>query len=235
MKNRTKQFTLFVVLLIFAAAGSLYAQTQSANMGAPRLASPMIIPAMARDGGGGIGAASTTTAAVPATTIPVAESQTLQLPQPESTTMVHAPRQQNGPALDIGDNFNEIMAEAGRQAKSDNIKEVPSPAVSEAAARRAEMITRMRLAVEQIAAEYGNPTFAQVFTNDNVQAQILRKRVQLLHRAEAINAEITALEKQKLQIRGEVDASRRELLALQEQADALTQRLQRASVMLGMR
>jgi predicted nucleic acid-binding Zn-ribbon protein len=96
------------------------------------------------------------------------------------------------------------------------------------------MVARMRLAVERIAAEYGNPTFAQVFTNDAVQAQAFRKRVQLLHRAEAINAEIAELEKQKLVAKDELDTVRQELAALQEQADALTNRLTRARTMLGM-
>ncbi len=113
----------------------------------------------------------------------------------------------------------------------------PAPEPRPAAAKPAqnpEMIARMRIAVEQIAAEYGNPTFAQVFTNDPLQAQLMRKRLQLVQRVDLLKSEIDSLEQQRLAMKNEVEATRRELFALQQQAEALATKIQRASTLLSL-
>lgn len=118
----------------------------------------------------------------------------------------------------------------------------PAPVQTPAAAPRtsspvkhvknAEMVTRMRMAVERIAAEYGNPSFAHIFTNDPLQAQLYRKRIQLVQRMDVLRTEIDALEQQKLVAKNEADATRRELHALQQQAETLASRIQQARTAL---
>jgi hypothetical protein len=219
--NIVKKILLPASVVIFA--GGMQAQSQAPAMPAPRLAAPMIIPAAPGD--------------VPAT---VSVQQTNQparaAPAPSETRVSRASQNNATPDLGFDNVFKDDMVQAAWQFKATQAaaSNAGASGVSEAAALRAEMVARMRMAVEQIAAEYGNPTFAQVFTNDAVQARMFRKRVQLLHRAEAINAEIAELEKQKVVAKGELDTVRRELAALQEQADALTNRLTKARTMLGM-
>jgi hypothetical protein len=224
--NIIKKSLLLASVVIFA--GSIRAQSQA--MPTPRLAAPMVIPAAPSP-------APPPAAAAPQANRVAQPAQPAQLaqlaPAPSESRAPNASRNSATPSLALDNAFKEEMAQAARQSNATQAA-APDASVSNAAALRSEMVARMRLAVERIAAEYGNPTFAQVFTNDAVQAQAFRKRVQLLHRAEAINAEIAELEKQKVVAKGELDTVRQELAALQEQADALTNRLTRARTMLGM-
>lgn len=229
MKTKTIKNIMMLVLPVFVCAGGIRAQTQSANAPAPRLVAPLLIPSpSAAPDSGAPGAVSVSE--------PQVKNQESR-PLPEGPAMrVSYPARDNA-ALLLGDGLDQSMGELRLQAGSGTKAAAQTEAArpSAAAARNAEMVMRMRMAVEQIAAEYGNPLFAQIFTNDSVQAQVLRKRVQLLQRAEEIRAEIAGLEKQKLEAAGELEISRRQLVALQEQADALTNRLQKAHVLLGMR
>ncbi|AWI08475.1 hypothetical protein [Ereboglobus luteus] len=235
MKSHTMKLSLLTVLPVVLLSGVLCAQTAT-----PRLAAPMVIPA------------GPVTKQAVANKEPVREAQ-VQLPvqaapQPAKpapqTSMVapSAPVAQPTSAPSVPMQFDDGLGELMKGAKPYSDPQVkmkskktsiPGPGGTEASQLRDEMIMRMKRAVEQIASEYGNPTFAQVFTNDAVQAQVLRKRVQMLHRMEAIRTEIAALQKQKEQVRAEVDASQHELIALQQQAEALTNRLQKARFALG--
>lgn len=120
-----------------------------------------------------------------------------------------------------------------------------------------EMRVRMRLAVERVAAEYGNPVFAELFTNDPLRARVLRNRLQLLKDYEALTARVVEmeqqrqavadsveaairqrsaliqtgiadLERQKTMLAAAVDAQRAELKMLQERASALNERILKA-------
>jgi hypothetical protein len=112
----------------------------------------------------------------------------------------------------------------------------PSPPRS---AQYEEMITRMKMAVEDVAAQYGNPSFAQVFTNDSVRAKVLRRRMEILKQVDRLNAEIAVLETrrtqslQELQVtRQRVEATRQELKTVQDQVREMNTRLQNARNLL---
>ena len=93
--------------------------------------------------------------------------------------------------------------------------------------RNAEMVARMRAAVEKIAAEYGSPTFVQLFTNDSVMAQVWRKRLQMIQNADLIATELASLQRQKKAASEEVEAARRRLSALQIEAEKIATGLRR--------
>jgi chromosome segregation ATPase len=82
---------------------------------------------------------------------------------------------------------------------------------------KAEMVGRMRIAVEQIAAEYGNPPFTQVFTNDAIRARMLRERVALLSNLEALISRVGELEQEKAHAEKQVESVRGEMANLQRQ------------------
>ncbi|OAM89945.1 hypothetical protein OH491_16990 [Termitidicoccus mucosus] len=112
----------------------------------------------------------------------------------------------------------------------------PSPPRS---AQHEEMITRMKMAVEDVAAQYGNPSFAQVFTNDPVRAKVLRRRMEVLKQVDRLNAEIATLEthrtqsQQELQVtRQRVESSKQELKTIQDQVREMNTRLQNARNLL---
>jgi hypothetical protein len=112
----------------------------------------------------------------------------------------------------------------------------PSPPRS---AQHEEMITRMKMAVEDVAAQYGNPSFAQVFTNDPVRAKVLRRRMEVLRQVDRLNAEIAALETRRTQSRQELQATRQrvestkqELKTIQDQVREMNTRLQNARNLL---
>ncbi len=98
-------------------------------------------------------------------------------------------------------------------------------------AEREEMRARMRIAVEKVAAEYGNPVFAEVFTNDPLRARVLGGRLQLLHNYEELVAQLAALEKQRQAAAQAVDeASRNRMAQIQNEIRQLER--QRESVAL---
>jgi hypothetical protein len=107
------------------------------------------------------------------------------------------------------------------------------------ATRHEEMITRMKMAVEDVAAQYGNPSFAQVFTNDPVRAKVLRRRLEILKQVDRLNAEIADLETRRTQSRQELQVSRQrvestkqELKSIQDQVREMNTRLQNARNLL---
>jgi hypothetical protein len=112
----------------------------------------------------------------------------------------------------------------------------PSPPHS---AQHEEMITRMKMAVEDVAAQYGNPSFAQVFTNDPVRAKVLRRRMDVLKQVDRLNAEIATLETRRTQSMQElqatwqrVESSKQELKSIQDQVREMNTRLQNARNLL---
>jgi hypothetical protein len=112
----------------------------------------------------------------------------------------------------------------------------PSPPRS---AQHEEMITRMKMAVEDVAAQYGNPSFAQVFTNDPVRAKVLRRRMDVLKQVDRLNAEIATLETRRTQSMQElqatwqrVESSKQELKSIQDQVREMNTRLQNARNLL---
>lgn len=133
-----------------------------------------------------------------------------------------------------GLSFTGMPADEMIPARNTAVSRAPETAAAPQArtVQNAEMIKRMRMAVEKIAAEYGNPTFAQIFTNDPIQAQLYRKRLQLVQRMDLARAELEAIEQQKIVTKNEADAMRRELVALQRQAEALSSRIQQARSVL---
>jgi hypothetical protein len=127
--------------------------------------------------------------------------------------------------------------------------------------QREEMFARMRLAVEGVAAEYGNPTFAEFFTNDALRAKVFRQRLQLLRNYDKLQSELVelrlkkefaaqdaeqavreqqarvknalaSLEQEKQLLAADVAAKRDELNALQEQANTLSAKIKQAQVTL---
>jgi chromosome segregation ATPase len=76
----------------------------------------------------------------------------------------------------------------------------PAPAPLQTTPEREEMYTRMRVAVERIAAEYGNPRFAQFFSNDTLRTKVLKQRMQLLQNYDLLQAEISKLQKKKNEV-----------------------------------
>jgi septal ring factor EnvC (AmiA/AmiB activator) len=101
------------------------------------------------------------------------------------------------------------------------------------------MILRMTMAVEEVAAQYGSPSFAQVFTNDPVRAKVLRRRMEILKQVDRLNAEIALLETRRTQSNQElqvtqqrVEKSKQELTTIQEQVREMNTRLQNARNLL---
>jgi hypothetical protein len=112
----------------------------------------------------------------------------------------------------------------------------PPPARS---TQHEEMILRMRIAVEEVASQYGNPSFAQVFTNDPVRAKVLRRRMETLKQVDRLNAEIAVLETRRTQSRHElqatqqrVEVSKQELTNIEERVREMNSRLQNARNLL---
>ncbi|AHF94076.1 hypothetical protein OPIT5_04660 [Opitutaceae bacterium TAV5] len=99
-----------------------------------------------------------------------------------------------------------------------------SPAMEQSRALREEMIGRMRRSVEQIASEYGNPVFTQIFTNDTVRAQLLRERMYLLTHFDALAAKIEELTKEKAAAEQQAETARRRLESLRTEASELRRR-----------
>jgi len=142
----------------------------------------------------------------------------------QGSTVVHAAQPRTvQPAANGHPEFGRATAQP-RSSATTATAPAPKTAKDE---RHERMILEMRHAVQSIAAQYGNPSFAHVFTNDTLRAQLLRKRVHLLQRIDDVHAEIAALEKQKAGIKSELDASRAELLAVQKQTTELNERLAR--------
>ena len=95
---------------------------------------------------------------------------------------------------------------------------VPDPAPVRDPARHAEMIGRMRAAVEEIAGLYGSPAFTQVFTNDPAEASELRRRLDAASSA-------TRLERQVADLAGRRDALAAEVARREHECRRLAERL----------
>ncbi len=69
----------------------------------------------------------------------------------------------------------------------------------------ADMIYKMRESVQRIASEYGNPAFAQVFTNDKDRAEEIRNKLKVLESHEALAQINEALSKRESELRMEIE------------------------------
>ena len=94
---------------------------------------------------------------------------------------------------------------------------------------REVMRARMRIAVEKVASEFGNPVFAEVFTNDPLRARVLGGRLKLLQNYEELVAQIAALEQQRNEVAESVDEASRQRMA-QIQAEIRQMEQQRKAV-----
>lgn len=99
------------------------------------------------------------------------------------------------------------------------------PAAKQTAVQSGEMVARMRIAVEKIASEYGNPSFAQIFTNDPEKAAKLRERYTDLDKRDALKQEVASLTEQR-------DAARKELETLLVRSAGLREAVSKAQAAL---
>jgi len=94
----------------------------------------------------------------------------------------------------------------------------PAPVIPDAEARASrrydEMLDRMRAAVEDIAALYGNPTFLQVFTNDASRADELKARLRTDRSAARVADDLKDLEKKRDDLLGDIALKEREAARL---------------------
>lgn len=194
-------------MLLCAGGGMLRAQQGTI------IQRPLVIPARANSTAGDVAAASKTA--------PIANA-------PDSAAVRRAAARARQPEqAPLEDRWQPALMPAAS----------PAPARDPSAAKHApnsEMIARMRIAVGQIAAEHGNPVFAHIFTNDPLQAQLMRKRIQLAQRMDLLKSDIDSLEQKKLSMKREIETTQRELLALQQQAEALAAKIQKASTLLSL-
>lgn len=86
----------------------------------------------------------------------------------------------------------------------------PAPAPLPTTPEREEMYKRMRVAVERVAAEYGNPRFAQFFSNDTLRTKVLKQRMQLLQNYDQLQLEITKLRKKRTELESDLQTVVRE-------------------------
>lgn len=89
-----------------------------------------------------------------------------------------------------------------------------------ASKRYEEMLSKMQAAVEEVAQLYGNPTFLQVFTNDEGRAAELKERLRLARSTKELQRELSDLEKRR-------DDDLNDLALKQREASRLAARLVR--------
>lgn len=98
-------------------------------------------------------------------------------------------------------------------------------------ANSAEMNKKIAAAVEGVLAAYGNPTYAQVVTNDAAKAALLRAQLAKADQADALRTEVEFLSKQKDALSAEIAAKKKEIEYLQQQTSRLeTEKLSEHSV-----
>lgn len=214
------------IMTFVAAAFTLFSgATAMRGQNAVRLQQQVVIPARHSSSIGEVNAA---TEASPALSAPVQLEAQMQ-PQPPPAP---APAFPEPARLSLEDGLPSLSLENG-----DGVDAAKAPGALPREPRtlqNIEMIARMRAAVEQIAAEYGNPTFVQLFTNDSVQAQVWRKRLHLIQSADLIAAELASLERKKKVANEEVEATRLRLAALHAEAEQLAVRLQQVRPAISM-
>jgi len=77
-----------------------------------------------------------------------------------------------------------------------------------------EMLTKMQVAIEEIAQVYGNPVFLQVFTNDSERAVELKERLKAAQSAEDIEQELRGLERKRDDLLNDIALKTREATRL---------------------
>ena len=78
------------------------------------------------------------------------------------------------------------------------------------------MFGKMRAAVEEIAALYGDPLFVQVFTNDRTKAAELRARLAETESLAALRSETETLKAERGKLEDEVARDRRQAALLSD-------------------
>ncbi|WP_415907063.1 hypothetical protein [Oleiharenicola sp. Vm1] len=119
----------------------------------------------------------------------------------------------------------------GVAAPQSAVKEAP-PAAPVAPGSQEEMLLKMRVAVERIAEDYGNPKFAQIFTNDPARATALRERVAAIASLDRLKREVAAMEKKQRELAEAVRAQEDRLSAMQRDAAAKESVLRQAAEVL---
>jgi hypothetical protein len=95
-----------------------------------------------------------------------------------------------------------------------NISDDPSNMDERAGERYNEMLTKMQVAIEEIAQVYGNPVFLQVFTNDSERAVELKERLKAAQSAEDIEQELRGLERKRDDLLNDIALKTREATRL---------------------
>jgi len=85
-----------------------------------------------------------------------------------------------------------------------------------AARKYEEMLSKMQAAVEEIAELYGNPSFLQVYTNDEDKASELKLRLASAGREKALRHDLEDLEKKREDVLGEIALREKESRRLTE-------------------
>lgn len=96
-------------------------------------------------------------------------------------------------------------------------------------ARYAEMKRKIVGAVEEILQLYGNPSFAEVVTNDPQKAADLRARISASTSSDQIRSEVAELEKRRNDMLADIALREREVEALKVRAARLRASLDQAA------
>jgi DNA repair ATPase RecN len=99
---------------------------------------------------------------------------------------------------------------------SSNAIATPPDEESRASERYDEMLGRMQNALEEIAQQYGNPLFLQVFTNDPERAAELKARLISDRRAEDIRRELVSLERRRADLLSDLAFKEQQTKKLEE-------------------
>lgn len=110
--------------------------------------------------------------------------------------------------------------------------QVAPPAAAVAPGSQEEMLLKMRVAVERIAEDYGNPKFAQIFTNDPARATSLRERVAAIASLDRLKRDIATMEKKQRELTEAIRAQEDRLSAMQRDAAAKESVLRQAAEVL---
>lgn len=211
-------FVFTSAILALVASGAF---AQNAAGGSPRLNMPMTLPSESRPVRSSLGGdepvSAVSSASKPDLSVPPVETRDETPPLP-AWALAGAPSAVPAGIPDAVRNTAPPILD--QQAELVSVRPGHSPRID-----RQEMIDRMRYAVEQIAAEYGSPAFTQIFTNDVVRAQVIRRRMGLLMDLEALNAEIVSMTRQRETLQEQVKVTARQLdVARGEMANVIRQK-----------
>lgn len=99
-------------------------------------------------------------------------------------------------------------------------------------ARRSEMVSRMESAVQKVAGEYGNPVFAQFFTNDKSKVEEMRNRLKTSKTLDELEKSVSDLKNQEAALRAELLHLQNELNSAKKEFEVLKNKTERAQSIL---